>query len=579
MPNFVPEGKIRIGRVPFDNSYRHTMTFDSAQAQTDYFSSVCPTALSRNDYTYVRTSNSIRVPFNAEQLYTYNYVMYQNANYGTKWFYAFIVGINYLNKATTELVLELDVMQTWYFDYTLTEGFVEREHVSDDTKWAHTIPEPDVGLMYSAKQTKVFSFVNQRIIVQTAQAPDFDLDWVENVMNDPTNPVDGGVYQGVWNGCKYLAFDPSTEIKELKAFFKIMNLAGAADSISSVFTFPALLMPQSDGRPSVGSDYGVQEDTDPEYRYVQVVQPKDLGGYVPRNNKLFCYPYSYIMLTDNNGSHADYRYEQFELFQPPDMPAPVQGFYFKIVCNIDPQARAIVTPMRYGGVEANNGNLSETFSFPVTCQLSWVYSAYQNWLAQNTLSLASSIVTGQTPLAMSGSQSVAQAAGYLGLGEGAHNRLVSSYGSDMVDAVGGDLAYAATGGLPALAVGAAQNALGTAASVYTMAHVPSRTMGRASEPTMMANDLLGLTIEQIYPTREYCELLDGFFDMYGYEVDSVKVPNRTGRPNWNYVKMRNSCHRGNVPAPDMAKINAIYDSGITFWHTSDVGNYSLPNGA
>lgn len=65
--------------------------------------------------------------------------------------------------------------------------------------------------------------------------------------------------------------------------------------------------------------------------------------------------------------------------------------------------------------------------------------------------------------------------------------------------------------------------------------------------------------------------------MYGYQVDSVKVPNRTGRRNWNYVKMQNSCHRGTVPASDMDKINSIYNAGITFWHTSDVGNYSLDN--
>ena len=80
MPNFSPSGKIKIGRVPFDNSYAHTMTFGNAEAQTDYFSSVCNQSLDRASYTYVRLNNSIRVPFNAESLYTYNYCMYQNSN-------------------------------------------------------------------------------------------------------------------------------------------------------------------------------------------------------------------------------------------------------------------------------------------------------------------------------------------------------------------------------------------------------------------------------------------------------------------------------------------------------------------
>ena len=579
MPSFMPSGTIRIGRVPFDNSYRHTMTFDSATAQQSYFASVCTQSLSRSDYTYVRMNNSIRVPFNAEELYTYNYVMYQNSNYGSKWFYAFIVGINYLNKATTELVLELDVMQTWYFDYTLTEGFVEREHVSDDTKYANTVPEPDMGLMYSADQTTDVNLSNYRVIVQTSQTPNFNLNWWQNVTNQITIPVQGGYYQGIWSAGKYLAFNPNTERQELKAFFEIMNRAGAAEAISSVFTFPSTLMPQSGGVPSVGSDYGVQEDTDPSYLYVATNPPETLGGYVPRNNKLFCYPYSYCKVTDNNGSFADYRWEQFSLFQPPDVSVPVQNFYLKVVCNIEPQARAIVTPMNYAGVIDSTGNLAEVFTFPVTTQLGWVYSAYQNWLAQNSLALATSIFTGASPMTLQGSASISQAAGYLGMGGGAHNRLTRTYGADVVSAAAGDLAYGATESVPGLATQAATNLLGTAGDIYRMSHVPDRVAGRASDPTMVANRLQTMTVLCMYPTQEYCRIIDGFFDVYGYEVDRVKVPNRTGRPSWNYVKMRNSCHHGNVPAQDMARINEIYDAGITFWHTSDVGNYSLNNRA
>lgn len=578
MPSFMPSGTIRIGRVPFDNSYRHTMTFASATAQQSYFASVCTQSLSRSDYTYVRMNNSIKVPFNAEQLYTYNYVMYQNSNYGNKWFYAFIVGVNYLNKATTELVLELDVMQTWYFDYTLTEGFVEREHVSDDTKYANTVPEPDMGLMYAADQTTSVNLARYRIIVQTSQTPNFDLNWWQNLTNQVTIPVQGGYYQGIWSAGKYLAFNPTTEKQELKAFFEIMNRAGAAEAISSVFTFPAILMPQSGGVPSVGSDYGVQEDTDPEYLYVNANPPTSLGGYVPRNNKLFCYPYCYCKITDNNGSYADYRWEQFATFDPGSS-VPTQGFYFKVVCNIEPQARAIVTPMNYAGVTDPEGNLAEVFTFPVTTQLGWVYSAYQSWLAQNSLALATSIFTGASPMSLQGSASISQAAGYLGMGGGAHNRLTRTYGADAVGAVAGDLAYGATEGLPGLALQSASNLLGTASDVYRMSHVPDKVVGRASDPTMVANGLQTLSVLSMRPTTEYCRIMDEFFDMYGYEVDRVKVPNRTGRPSWNYVKMRNSCHHGNVPSQDMARINEIYDAGITFWHTSDVGNYSLNNRA
>ena len=34
---------------------------------------------------------------------------------------------------------------------------------------------------------------------------------------------------------------------------------------------------------------------------------------------------------------------------------------------------------------------------------------------------------------------------------------------------------------------------------------------------------------------------------------------------------------GSVPAGYLAMFNRLLDSGVTFWHTDDVGNYSLNN--
>lgn len=36
--------------------------------------------------------------------------------------------------------------------------------------------------------------------------------------------------------------------------------------------------------------------------------------------------------------------------------------------------------------------------------------------------------------------------------------------------------------------------------------------------------------------QEYARVIDNFFNMYGYKVNDVKIPNITGRLNWNYVK-------------------------------------------
>lgn len=60
--------------------------------------------------------------------------MYQNENYSTKWFYAFIDDMKYINDSMTEISISTDVWQTWQFDLSFLESFVEREmcNVSDD---------------------------------------------------------------------------------------------------------------------------------------------------------------------------------------------------------------------------------------------------------------------------------------------------------------------------------------------------------------------------------------------------------------------------------------------------------------
>lgn len=53
--------------------------------------------------------------------------MFQNENYSNKWFYAFIDGMKYINDSMTIISISTDVWQTWQFDLTFLESFIERE--------------------------------------------------------------------------------------------------------------------------------------------------------------------------------------------------------------------------------------------------------------------------------------------------------------------------------------------------------------------------------------------------------------------------------------------------------------------
>ena len=564
MPNFEPEGIIRIGRVNFDNSYKHTMTFGSASEQSSYFSGVCTESLSKSDYTYVRQNNTIRVPFNAERLYTYNYVMYQNANYGSKWFYAFIVGVNYLNKQTTELVLELDVMQTWYFDYELTECFVEREHVNDDTIGAHLNPEPEMPFDMVAKGRYSDGDLSDAYVILQTNA-DYATGGVFGEVY--SKPVSGGFYNRVFSGCKYYAFSNDAAGRDkLTTFLNALNTSGAADSISGLFMFPKRLTPP------VGSDDGVQEDTAAISYTKTTSRPTSLGGgYVPHNNKLFTYPYCYCLIDDNNGHYAEYRYEYW---------GGARNTY-SVQSSIDPTAMCIVAPQNYNGI-ANN--VTEAFTFSLTAQCSWVYSSYQNWVAQNEMS---NLVTAGINIAMMvvpAAKGLSAAAKTLGVANSSKKALAargaqtSQINKNATLLAAGHEAQAAIGTGGAISAGLGAYGLANlAGEVSRQSKIPDVQKGASSGNTLFANQYMTYNVCQMVIREEYARIIDGFMDMYGYQVDSVKTPNRTGRPNWNYVKCQNACMHGNVPADDMALINDIYNSGITFWHTSDIGNYSLNN--
>ena len=93
-----PQTNIRIlSNVPLDTTYDHTIYFDSASAQYNYFISLQKYNLT--NYTYQRVKRGVaRVGIKADNLYDCNYMMFQNTAYGNKWFYAFITSVEYINK-------------------------------------------------------------------------------------------------------------------------------------------------------------------------------------------------------------------------------------------------------------------------------------------------------------------------------------------------------------------------------------------------------------------------------------------------------------------------------------------------
>ena len=87
-------------------------------------------------------------------------------------------------------------------------------------------------------------------------------------------------------------------------------------------------------------------------------------------------------------------------------------------------------------------------------------------------------------------------------------------------------------------------------------------------------------VENIQKCREIAENIDAYFTRFGYKVNSLKLPNQTGRRYFNYVEIGKSEIIGypnskGCPAEAMEIINNIYRNGVTLWHDHErIGNFT-----
>ena len=108
----------------YDNRYDYIKTFNTKEDQDAYFSSL--EKIYCDDYDYIREYEPFRVELSHAYLTT-NGINYLKFNNGYKDMYAFIISKNYINDDVTELVIEIDVIQTFMFDIDIKKSFIERK--------------------------------------------------------------------------------------------------------------------------------------------------------------------------------------------------------------------------------------------------------------------------------------------------------------------------------------------------------------------------------------------------------------------------------------------------------------------
>ena len=249
----VPNSDIILLKSPLKLDNYNQITFPNKTTQYNYFSSL--PKLEYDDCTYQRKDGVIRYATNSvltfEDLLQYNYCMYRNTSYDSKWFYAFVTDVTYINDGMTEVKIENDPFQTWQFDLEYKNSFIEREHVSDDTVGSHTIPEDlEIG----------------EYIVNSAGSVDTDLDttimWVLGTSWVPSNAtftLGNRIIGGVYSGLYYFVFRFTESIDK---FIKAMAEECHTNDIVNLFTLPLAVidMPYDSGWQTVsfGGQTGIE---------------------------------------------------------------------------------------------------------------------------------------------------------------------------------------------------------------------------------------------------------------------------------------------------------------------------------
>lgn len=513
-----PGTNIRLlHNVPLDTTYDHTIYFSNATAQASYFSGL--TKYNLNGYTYQRVNKGVaRVGIKADSIYDCNYMMFQNTNFGSKWFYAFITKIEYVNNVTSEITFEIDVMQTWFFDCEPDYCFVERIHTATDVIGEHIEPENlDVGEYvfnsYGALQADISSLC---VIVAVI---------------DKNETLNGNLYDGIYGAATLKAFN-STDVSGINEF--LYSYIQQYDNIISIYIVPKFCIKVS--VPSGGVELSSGETgngVDLELGYANDSDGSGtIDGYEPKNKKLFTYPYNFYHIDNANGGSMALR---FEFFTGGNVKVRIES-------TVTQPVQLACRPKYYKGVnqidQPNNCECLTIGNFPIC---SWSVDSYQAWLAQNSIPLAANTGLGAASLA----------AGAL---------------------VGGVAA-------PAIAVSGVALAANTLMQGYRASIASDIVKGSANNGGVNTahknNNFYG---GRMSITAEYAKMIDDYFNMYGYAVKCTMKPNRNARPHWTYVKTINCTVTGSVPCDDMRRICDIYNSGITFWaNGSEVGNYTLDN--
>lgn len=535
--------------VPLDVSQVRQLSFNDKSEQYNYFKSKAIRFF--DDFKYIREHRGVRVPVNAEDIGNVCYMGFQNQTSG-KWYYAFVTQVIYINPETSLINFEIDVYQTFMFDMVLRECDISREHVANDNFKEHTVQESvDVGdyvICYNdsadldvlEEDTTHYQFVIFSAVDLLADA---------GTLEEPkVTGAQGGLYAGLPSGVRPYLVSPRRGTSSITSIMEtISEFPWVSQSILSIYACTSYNV---GGNVTVktskmGFNIGIISDSSEPYEF-PVGGSAGLVNWIRhfpeyRNKKMYTSQFSFIEMVLPNGNRTVLKPEFLE-----------DGIInIRVVATLIPSPQMYVYTPNYCGANddfmLNSTVLNGFPCFPV-----------QN----NTYPL-------QT----------AQA-------EASNNLVHSQNKKNLFWDTVGNVAKSVFTGNPLAVLSTGIDALKSVRAEEQTAERDRQRIGQM-QTNVSLTGASGGGLESFISSKkleiffrwwtvkpEFAQKIEQFFDMYGYKVNRVGVPNLNSRPRYNYIKCNSVNIYGDIPNEFLQPLRNMFINGFTLWHDKEnVGFY------
>lgn len=618
-----------LSNVPLRNDYQHTIDFDNLQAQQTFFDNlVSNVKMPNDDYSYIRETEIINVYKNKDDLINCNYLFYNN---GGKRYYAFITSKEYVSDECTAITFEIDVMQTFMFDYTIGETFIEREHqdryINDNgtLKPIYSLTQENLsngGDLIQTSRSDIVQIAPSECVMQFTGHEVF---WLIVTTKEPIGKQFWSTAGGLITGTKPTE-ESTTSVKGLD---------------TNVFTYVIPYIPQTESTFGgvvfrlVGSG-----SWNVENRYSYLFNNKDIMDLsqdplvISINISKYCpFKFNCEQYKQESGytyykiypQYAEFGNDKIYLtnYKLQDDISVAGMFYIQKIVNtdieieselssvnrtieqlnphnqksIDNEPKLYIKPfyslkLSYGDneLDISRSDLTDKLTigykvaFSAVGGQSFILRNYKDEINNYSNSIYFDATTNELALRTDAwlnylqNNKTSRALGYM-------TDMVSLFSS--IASVAGGLSTGNTTGAT-LGAGQAINSLERIASRYGS---EKDLKDRPDEIKIPSQDIVlnhttkGLSLVlSTYEMRQQFKLkVFNYFYHFGYTVNDFKIPNIKSRYYFNYIKTVDANIISNIDNNHIDEIKSIFDNGITIWHYRNmetwygVGNYSYEN--